>query len=220
MTGPLLVAPRRRPVALLLDWERRLLYFTLACLALWSGIYGRLQLPFLIWNLFLAWLPLAVLRVTHGYRGRGHWLRWGLWLPLLPNAPYILTDFVHVWRWLEEGRRAGVALGTIGVACSALLGLSWFMRALAAAEEALARTWLSVGARRTVLRVVVLATGFGVWLGRVKRFNSWDVVTAPARLLRESAAFALEPMVMELTLVTALGLWVVYGVGRWWREVE
>ena len=222
-----LVAPRRRPLPLLLPWERRLLLAVGVLLVLWSGIYGRVQFPFLVWNLFLAWLPLAVLRVTDSaagllphffLRGPGRWLRWVAWLLLLPNAPYIVTDFVHVWHRLEEGRLAGTALAALSVAGSAVLGLAWFARAMAAAEEALARTVLSRGVRRAVLVGVVLATAFGVWLGRVLRFNSWDVVAAPGRLLRESVAFALEPMVMELTLVTAVGLWGVYVVGAWWRD--
>ena len=147
-------------------------------------------------------------------------LRWLAWLLLLPNAPYIVTDFVHVWRWLEDGRRAGVALGVISVAAAATLGMAWFARALAEAEEALARTVLPEGVQRVVLGLVVLACGYGVWLGRVLRFNSWDVVAAPGRLAVEALDFALRPLVMELTLVTALGLWAVYVAGRWWRGLD
>jgi uncharacterized membrane protein len=56
---------------------------------------------FLVWNLILAWAPLILaLLVYDGYR-RGTTLvrlapALALWLLFLPNAPYIVTDFVHL----------------------------------------------------------------------------------------------------------------------------
>ena len=56
---------------------------------------------FLVWNLILAWVPLVLALVVYdGYRRSGS-LLWltpfvGLWLLFLPNAPYIVTDFVHL----------------------------------------------------------------------------------------------------------------------------
>ncbi len=60
-----------------------------------------LDFRFLVWNLFLAWIPLLLsLGVYDAYR-RGRSLLWlspmlALWLLFLPNAPYIVTDFVHL----------------------------------------------------------------------------------------------------------------------------
>ena len=52
---------------------------------------------FLIWNLFLAWIPVffaAGFAVVH----RRVWLvPLGLgWLAFLPNSPYLVTDLVHL----------------------------------------------------------------------------------------------------------------------------
>ena len=56
----------------------------------------------LVWNLFLAWLPLGfallVREEFQSKKARG-WRCWGLaaaWLLFFPNAPYIFTDVVHL----------------------------------------------------------------------------------------------------------------------------
>src|SRR5690242_8692497 len=56
---------------------------------------------FLAWNLLLAWIPLVVaLWVYDAFRrdGRRPALVPAivLWLLFLPNAPYVVTDFVHL----------------------------------------------------------------------------------------------------------------------------
>src|SRR5579859_1081877 len=57
---------------------------------------------FMIWNLILAWIPYlcsTLLMIPTVRQARQRWLPWliGLiWLVFFPNAPYILTDFVHL----------------------------------------------------------------------------------------------------------------------------
>jgi hypothetical protein len=62
---------------------------------------GNLDFRYLIWNLFLAWIPfaLAVFVYDRWRRRRGGLLLLALgvlWLLFFPNAPYIATDFVHL----------------------------------------------------------------------------------------------------------------------------
>ncbi|HEV2712200.1 MAG TPA: DUF1361 domain-containing protein, partial [Gaiellaceae bacterium] len=71
-----------------------------ALLARW--VYGEAgAYNFLPWNLFLAWIPLvAAVAVHDAARGRQTLVRLlplaAIWLLFLPNAPYLLTDFVHL----------------------------------------------------------------------------------------------------------------------------
>src|SRR5688572_1659420 len=84
-----------------------LLLATMLCFAfLLARIYftRNLYFVFLIKNLFLAWIPywlsLAAVRLAES-RSRQRALIvgvWLAWLVMLPNAPYIVTDFVHIWR--------------------------------------------------------------------------------------------------------------------------
>src|SRR5438067_1998286 len=63
--------------------------------------FGDLDFRFLLWNLMLAWIPLVLALVVYDSYRRG--VRIALltpavlaWLLFLPNAPYIVTDFVHL----------------------------------------------------------------------------------------------------------------------------
>lgn len=142
---------------------------------------------FLLWNLFLAWVPyIAALKVEHMQRTGNRrmailpWLC--LWLAFLPNAPYIITDFVHfrhlppIPLWYDL---------TLFFA-SASLGLVLGLLSLYEVHGVL-KKWFS---RKTASLLVVLSiglSGFGVWLGRFQRWNSWDIVTRPEALLRDIA---------------------------------
>src|SRR2546422_11644248 len=63
---------------------------------------GNIRYGFLVWNLFLAWLPLVfALFACEKFRNssRPNWRFFGLaaaWLVFFPNAPYIFTDLVHL----------------------------------------------------------------------------------------------------------------------------
>ena len=68
--------------------------------------FGDFSYAGLVWNLVLAWVPLALaglLLVSYSRRrSRVEFAALGLgWLLFLPNAPYVLTDFVH----LEQNHR-------------------------------------------------------------------------------------------------------------------
>src|SRR5213592_175881 len=63
--------------------------------------YGYAEYKGLVWNLALAWIPLglaALLVVAYARRrSRLELAALGFaWLLFLPNAPYVLTDFVHL----------------------------------------------------------------------------------------------------------------------------
>ena len=55
---------------------------------------------FLVWNLFLAWVPLGAALACHALaRRRAYAIAVGagvIWLLFFPNAPYMLTDYIHI----------------------------------------------------------------------------------------------------------------------------
>src|SRR5258708_35571039 len=63
---------------------------------------GKLRYGFLVWNMFLAWLPLIFALLAFERYRNSSWRDWrfrGLapaWLLFFPNAPYIFTDFLHL----------------------------------------------------------------------------------------------------------------------------
>ena len=151
---------------------------------------------FLVWNLFLAWLPylaaLAAAGANAARRGGGARLAvvavcGVLWLLFLPNAPYIMTDFVHlpgmtfVW-WYEVGTLLAFAWSGCILGVASLHIMQGIVRARAGAAAGWAFVLLS-GA----------LCGLGIYLGRFLRWNSWDVFTSPSALARQLLAILADP---------------------------
>ena len=144
---------------------------------------GDLYYRFLLWNLFLAWVPfvlaLGAYVLARKRRGTPVVLLGLLWLLFFPNAPYMLTDFVH----LDDSAAAPLwydALMLTSFAWTALvLGLAslYLMHAIWERAAGPAVAWLGVVA------TLGLAS-FGVYLGRFLGFNSWDALTRPGTLLQ------------------------------------
>ncbi|MEM1055700.1 MAG: DUF1361 domain-containing protein [Bacteroidota bacterium] len=182
-----LVRSRPRLLSLLIAW----------CLVLLATRVTQIGSPafvFLGWNLILALIPLGasslLSRLDRARAPRLGLLAVGaVWLLFLPNAPYILTDLFH----LRE--RPPVPM--------------WFDLALllSFAGTGLLAGYLSltevhrVVARRIGPRVawggavaVHFLSAFGIYLGRYLRYNSWEILTAPERLLADAIAPVLDPM--------------------------
>ena len=169
---------------------------------------------FLVWNLVLAWLPLAFAIAAY-VRAR---VRTGvaviamlaLWLLFFPNAPYLLTDFIH----LQEGP-APLWYDAMMISAFAWTGLMLGFASLYLVQRILARAlgrtlgWVGVF-------VALGLASVGVYIGRFIRFNSWDAVLHP----QEVADVVHEPLasvplraaqgLVALTAFLAVGYMVVY----------
>jgi uncharacterized membrane protein len=174
----LLVALHREGAQLVLSSS--LAMVLLAARVMWTGERDYL---FLVWNLFLAWVPYAgtvALRWMHARRVRSLSLVpfFLLWLGFLPNAPYLVTDFIHLrFRdgaplWFDAVMVASFAWAGVGLGAASLRGASRIVRARGGAWAAAA-----------FVPLVALATGFGIYLGRFVRLNTWDVATRPGTVI-------------------------------------
>jgi uncharacterized membrane protein len=128
-----------------------------------------------------------------------------------PNAPYILTDLVHLLRgpvfrwWFDVGLICSFALTGCFLAVASLRIVHTIARALAGELIGWA----------TVLWCALLG-GFGVYLGRFLRFNSWDVLTEPWHVFRAIAVRIFDPFnhsqAYGVTFMFAALLLACYGV--------
>lgn len=158
---------------------------------IWTGNW---KYGFMGWNLFLAWLPLAfALLACEAFDKpvKRNWRFWsfaGAWLLFFPNAPYIFTDIIHLYSpsvghfWVDLVlvllcALTGLVLGFV----SLFLMQSVIRRALGQAAS-----WLFIA-------LVAGLSGFGIYLGRFLRFNSWDVVIKPFALSRGIGHWASDP---------------------------
>ena len=178
-----------------------------AALLLVRGWYAHgLRFRFLAWNLVLAVIPAlaAAAMASADRRGKPVFLAlWGVvWLVFLPNAPYLITDLVHlqprppVPYWFDIGLFAAFA------GAGVLSAFSSFGDVQQVASRHFGR-W----AGWVVVAVASFAAGFGIELGRMGRWNSWDVLTQPGDLFREILARLVDPW----SYPRAIGMTVLYG---------
>ncbi len=160
---------------------------SLACLSLlasYMGLRGTTRLGFLPWNLFLAWVPYVLGMAIRQWadrttRGTGSLvLPIAVWMLFFPNAPYIVTDLIHL-DWSPPGY---LFVEAFLIVAFAALGLALAVASLGSVHSVVrARLGRSVG--WGFVASAGLLTGLGVWMGRVLRWNSWDVFTNPIGLL-------------------------------------
>jgi uncharacterized membrane protein len=141
---------------------------------------GDAYYRFLVWNLILAWLPLVF--------AIGAWARARrrvdlvvaallvLWLLFFPNAPYLLTDFIHLGEgpaplWYDALMLSAFAWTSLLLGFGSLYLVQTILRRSFGSKVA----WLGV--------VAALSLGsIGVYVGRFIRFNSWDALLHPIRV--------------------------------------
>jgi uncharacterized membrane protein len=184
---------------------------------------GRLTYAFLVYNLALAWIPLGFAAAAYSFdacRSRAARVLAvacaGGWLIFFPNAPYLVTDLMHLrvrgnrLFWLDMTALqafawTGLALGFVSLD---------LIQRLVARRVGRAMSWLFAAA-------VLAASAFGVYLGRFRRWNSWDILRAPRALLADVAATLLNPFpnhqVIAHCVVLAAFLFTAYVVVRTWH---
>lgn len=154
------------------------LSFTVFLLIVRIVVSGQLTFAFLAWNLFLAWIPFAISQRITGVQNR--WqilLLFCAWLLFLPNAPYIITDFLHLKpRWPIPYWYDVLLLFS-----AALNGLLLGLVSLSTVEKFLVGRY---GNRISALLILCsfFLCAFGIYMGRYLRWNSWDIITNPGAI--------------------------------------
>jgi uncharacterized membrane protein len=148
----------------------------------------------LAWNLFLAWIPFALALVVYDRSRRAGGkvtllVLSGLWLLFFPNAPYIVTDF----RYLSMIGGVPTWYDVVLVTTAACVGLVLGFISLYLMQVVAARLWGGPVAWLAVAAVLAVSS-FGVYLGRVHRWNSWDLFTEPGPLLGQIFGGLADPL--------------------------
>ena len=159
---------------------------------LWTG---NLRYGFLVWNVFLAWLPLvfALLACDRYHRTAGrdwHFLGLaGAWLLFFPNAPYIFTDLIHLTSRFYPHFWVDLVL----ILLCALTGLVLGFVSLYLMQSVVARMFGGFASWCFIAAVAAL-TGLGIYIGRFLRFNSWDVLFKPVELYQGIGNWVAAPL--------------------------
>lgn len=140
------------------------------------------------WNLFLGLLPMAmILWIFRDQRKFTPlwWILGGVALAFLPNAPYVLTDVIHLIEAIKSSRYS--------VTMISIVIIPMYMAFFFIGFEAYVLSLLRIGRylRKQGLKKFVLAFELvlsficagGIYLGRFHRFNSWDIIAQPDALV-------------------------------------
>lgn len=149
-----------------------------------SAGYGGFVHLYLMWNLFLAWIPFGLALVLRGTLRRKLWSSWEAmiltvaWLAFLPNTFYMISDFIHLAEVDPDQLLMSAIVFMSFIYTSVLLGLSGLYLVHLELRKRLEvwPTWAVVG-------LALFACSTAIYIGRDLRWNTWDILTQPAGVL-------------------------------------
>lgn len=169
---------------------------------------GTLTYAFLVWNLFLGYIPYTLSEWLHeNFKVVKRWKKIGgllLWLLFVPNAFYIVTDIFH----LDQFDNAPKWFDLLILFSFAWNGLLLGVLSVRRIEHLLER---SVGGKFTLLFIlaVMWLNAFGIYIGRYLRYNSWDIITQPFSLFGEMLQVLIHPLRKKMEW-GMIGAWSVF----------
>ncbi len=177
--------------------------------------FSNLYSGWILWNLFLAFIPLGLsfwlFRRRSGSRSPLWWLIFIVYVAFLPNAPYVLTDIIHLIRGIRVGISAWVV---------ALVFVPLHLLAIVAGFEAYVLSLLNQGqylrqqgARTYILWSELLTHALcavGIFLGRFRRYNSWDLVSDPTNVLMQTLDDLTSRRPVLVIVITFIILTILY----------
>ena len=190
---------------------------TLNCFAL--GIFRLIYTHnkiflFLNWNLFLAFVPwgltsIMILKPSYQKNTIVIFVLLGSWLIFFPNAPYILTDLFHI---LVDPSMP-IWFDLVLILSFAWTGLLFGFLSLWDIEKILNKSikplWVT-----SISTGLLFIGSFGVYIGRYLRWNSWNVVNEPFKLMVDLGDHIINPLAYPgawgMTVLMGLFLNMIY----------
>lgn len=192
-----------------------LIALSLLCMVLVSIrmlVKDEVRFGFLLWNLFLAWVPFGITSIVSMAPGKAPnkiviVVILASWLLFFPNAPYIITDLLHIKNYSQNI----LWFDSLLIFMFALAGLMVGLHSLQKAHELFKHLFRNSIAWSLVLACTVLA-GFGVYLGRYCRLNSWDFLQGPRWFFGRIVQQFDNPLSLKVTLAFAGVLFGLYSI--------
>lgn len=191
------------------------IFFTISLLAVRIFYTGEYAYAFYSWNIFLAIIPLLCSRklIDQDRLGFKSILLIGGWLLFFPNAPYLVTDLFHFR--IRTGTPAWFDM--ILVTSASWNGLALGIISLLQVEKFLnghfKEKWV-----RFISYGFILLCGYGIYLGRFLRFNSWDIVANPVPLFSSVYHSFIHPVqhtsTWAFTVIFSCMLGIIYAMAR------
>jgi uncharacterized membrane protein len=181
-------------------------------------ITNSTYLLFLIWNLFLAFIPYFLSSsIFKNFFNKSKKTQNSLyelvWLLFIPNSFYILTDFTH----LHFKTTFQFSLDMLIISSFSFVGFYVGLLSIHTMRQLVIAKYGNTKGNIFILTISFLSA-FGIFLGRVLRFNSWDIISKPIQLASTSinALFSLETIIYTLQLGTII--LISYILFYYWKQ--
>ncbi len=179
----------------------------LGLLLLRSRATGEFRFGFLVWNLILAVIPFPFALLSDALIRTKAWFAAApsvvLWLLFLPNSPYLVTDLIHlepqnVPYWYDTLLYGSFAITGV------LLGFASVVLIHTAIRDrfGMVRGWV-------VALFSLTLSAYGIYLGRVERWNSWNAIGSP-RILAERVIAPLHSPLQNARTIAFVGLYAAF----------
>jgi uncharacterized membrane protein len=220
----------KKPANEILTLSALLALAMLGCASLYGLrvlISRRVYYLYLLQNIFLAFVPyliaafaaLCLPRLRDGRLKKALLIPAALlWLVFYPNAPYIFTDFIHLINkvylrvapseWPDLN--ALVWYDLVMTAAFAFIGHFIGLVSMWIMQHLMTSIWGNA-ISRTFLGAAVILAGFGIYLGRFSRLNSWDAIISPFHVAGEVVEALSDPMAFFFSFAFALFILLSYG---------
>jgi uncharacterized membrane protein len=171
----------------------------------------------LVWNLFLAFIPWWISNYLKSINNISfvHLPILILWLLFLPNAPYILTDLFH----LKPRAYFPLWYDLIVLLSFALIGMIVFLKSLkdmlGLLQKVISPFYVTI-----ITPIIFWLISFGLYLGRYLRFNSWNVVNHPFKLMQQSIDVLLKIDTLAFTFIFSIFLAFLYYISLLLQKSE
>lgn len=178
------------------------------------------EFSYLVWNLFLAWLPFLLAARLATRLLHKPWSSWEtlaysvLWLLFLPNSFYMISDFIH----LLDVRRVDVLYDAVMFTSFIYTGVVLGFSSLYLVHMQLRRR-LTGRAAAGLVSITLFICCLAVYIGRDLRWNSWDILTNPGGLLFDLSDRLAHPAAYPRMLLTVGSFFVLLAsmYGLIWR---
>lgn len=165
---------------------------------------NNLNFIYLNWNLFLALIPFILGLIVNLFNPKGSKLifLFVLWMLFFPNAPYLVSDLIYLTRyktnysipiWYDLIMLTSFAFNGI------LLGFISFQLFYKKLE-----LLFSKSKTKLLMTSYLLLSGYGIYLGRFARLNSWDVLNKPQIIITEIFQTLIHPMQYKSVYILSL----------------
>jgi uncharacterized membrane protein len=223
---------------------KQVLLISVLIVVLWLGRVAATSSPrmgYLVWNIFLAGVPLLImdLYTSYAHKLSGTLLKLAklktalLWVLFLPNAYYLLTDFMHLNPEVLVNIRGDQAkyfftysrgdgqfvYDSLLLFLAAALGLYLGGLAMNRAYRYIKKNYDQKIAVCALL-LAGAASPVAVYIGRFGRWNSWDALTQPWSVVSDFASMVSSheglsrfmPLYIAITVSEIVSFWYVQSI--------